>query len=173
MEDLLAQADNLDSFMNESLSTSLESISIENFELGKSFIKVDSLESDMYVGSIFSFSSDESEYKIHYYLPTNLACLFEYHLLGGFEELKLKIDDGNIDAIQEIVESVSDSFITVVNSQELSYCKNLKLNDLHSGVLKLKCKTNLVNLYELDLVIENENYKLYFQLDDNLNRIFI
>ena len=100
------------------------------------------------------------------FTPTSTATKLEYFMLGGIADLKEHIDDEITDAVCEIVSNVFGSFSTSVNAQGFDDIGNIKCENQGSLVVESSSLSDVNNLFELELSLDDETLKLYLGLDD-------
>ena len=100
------------------------------------------------------------------FTPTSTATKLEYFMLGGIADLKEHIDDEITDAVGEIVSNVFGSFSTSVNAQGFDDIGNIKCENQGSLVVESSSLSDVNNLFELELSLDDETLKLYLGLDD-------
>lgn len=100
------------------------------------------------------------------FTPTSTATKLEYFMLGGIADLKEHIDDEITDAVGEIVSNVFGSFSTSVNAQGFDDIGNIKCENQGSLVVEASSLSDINNLFELELSLDDETLKLYLGLDD-------
>jgi len=117
------------------------------------FHSVDLLEEGKYLSYLLSFETEDEEYEIKYYLSSEFVSV-----LGQYNQNE-----------KELFLNLSDSIINCLNEQDFTFLQDIEFQSLSDIVVDYK---NLKNLYSLNILIDEKNYKFYLQLDNQFNKIF-
>lgn len=125
-----------------------------NQEVGCSeFNKIDSLQEIMSTVYVLDIETNLDEYKLTYYIDNELS-----KLLG---ELTVK---------EELFLRVANTIVESLNEEEISYLQDIELINFSSKTLDKKKEFSY--LFASKLVIDNNEFSFYLQLDEQFNKIF-
>jgi len=119
----------------------------------------------------FEFSSKSSQF--NFFIPTKAATQFEYLMLGGVTDLKDSIDDEIIDAVKEIISTISGSICTSVNAQGFDDISGIKSTLGDSAVRSLKDADKDKKVYKFIVKLNDENLEMYISFDTNIANFII
>lgn len=122
------------------------------------------------VACVLAFETDMSEYEIIYHIPFSLATLLEFYTQNSLE-LKPSVDKNTVHTNQAIFLNISQSIITSLNEEDLSFLQDIKVTDFSAQLVE-NSTTTPNNLYTLHLTINDKEHTLYLQLDNELNKLF-
>jgi len=117
------------------------------------FEEVDSLHEGVNRVYVLDIETNLDEYKLTFYVPNELLKLF-----------------GELTVQDELFLRLSNAIIEALNEEEISYLQDIELINLNSKTLENK--NELSYLYASKLVIDNQEYSFYLQLDEQFNKIF-
>lgn len=117
------------------------------------FSNVDSFKEDMGLTYLFTFETDIEEYDITYHISLKLVDLL-------FQDK------------EEIFLSLSNSVITTLEEQELTFLQDVELINLCKQTVDYDKIETQKNLYSYNIFIDNKEYVLYLQLDNQFNKMF-
>jgi len=115
----------------------------------------------------FAFSSQSSQF--NFFIPTKTATQFEYLMLGGVTDLKNSIDDEIIDAVKEIISTISGSICTSVNAQGFDDISGIKSTLGDSAVITLSDLEKDKKIYKFIVKLNDENLEIYISFDANIS----
>lgn len=117
------------------------------------FTKVDSFKEDMGLSYLFSFETDNEEYEIIYHISLKL--------------LEVLSQDN-----QKLFLNLSTAIVVSLEELELTFLQDIELMNLSEQIVTYDKKETLKNLYSYSIFIDNKEYILYLQLDNQFNKMF-
>ena len=119
------------------------------------FVKVDAKFEFKTLSSIWSFV-----------FPAKVATQFEYLMLGGMGEHKSEIDSDTEDAVSEIAANICGSISTSTNAQNFSDLGSVRFESKGRARIDVESLSSLPNLYMFDILLNDENQKIYISFDN-------
>ncbi|MEA3497773.1 MAG: FliM/FliN family flagellar motor switch protein [Campylobacterota bacterium] len=116
------------------------------------------------VESNFEFSGISSIW--NFYIPTVTGTKFEYLMLGGISDLKDSIDDEIVDAVKEIVSTISGSITTSVNAQGFDDVSGMKFSLTNSSIVQCSEESSTNNLYKFVVSLNDETLSIFIDFDE-------
>lgn len=107
-----------------------------------------------------------------FYLPTQVACKFEYLMLGGMGDLKSSIDNDVEDAVSEIVANMCGSISTSVNAQNFADLGSVKFESKGHLLIDGDAMSEVVNLFELFFSLNGEEISFFISFDASILSFF-
>ncbi|MEA3513097.1 MAG: FliM/FliN family flagellar motor switch protein [Campylobacterota bacterium] len=163
-------ASDISNIIKSEIASTLESLlSVSsNVDDVKEFQK-SSLESQQCIKAetTFEFSGKSSQWK--YYIPTKAATKFEYLMLGGVTDLKDKLDDEIVDAVKEIISTISGSISTSVNAQGFDDISGLKFTLGDCNIIECDEIEANTNSYLFEVKLDEELIEIVVVFDDTIS----
>ncbi|PIF04104.1 MAG: flagellar motor switch protein FliY [Arcobacter sp.] len=159
-------ASDISNIIRNEISTTLESLlsvgsSVEEVVL----VSSSDIEDCECINIAVSFDLGGKESQWSYFIPTSAATQFEYLMLGGVTDLKDAIDDEIIDAVKEIISTISGSICTSVNAQGFADISGIKSNMGDSSVVSLPNPNSKSSMYKFVVKLNDEYIDMYISFD--------
>lgn len=157
----------ISNIIKSEISSTLESLlSVSSSVEEVILVNESDLDKTQSINAIVNFDISGKNSVTSFFIPTKAATQFEYLMLGGVTELKSKIDDDIVDAVKEIVLTISGSICTSVNAQGFSDIKGVKSTIGECSVIPLdKIQANN-KMYKFIVKLNDENIELYISFDN-------
>lgn len=100
-----------------------------------------------------------------FYFPSEVACKFEFLMLGGMGENKSSVDNEVEDAVSEIVANMCGSISTSVNAQNFADLGNVKFESKGHLIVDGDSLGEAVNLFEFWFTLAGEEISFFISFD--------